>query len=594
MTPTTPLAFIRYVVAHCSTRMKMIAVGGIFAEIAAVTLDLTITSWMFGRIVGAIAANKGDALWQAMQHELVLLVILWTIRNFFYRAREWTERHYVPELMNMTRSLLFNRLIQQSQSFLHGNFAGVLANHVRRAGDVVGSLRDKMQYNIIPLIVRFAVACVLLWSITPMLAAFIMAFIVLCIASAVTVAPSITRLSHHQADVFSRLSGYIVDGVTNLSVVQQNVGWREEQARMNDAHHQVSEGFFRLRVFFSWFWGVFDTVMTVFFCGFMLLVAYGHQHGTVTTAQLAMTVGLMANLFTALAGTVSLLGAKFDDIGILKDALHKISTPLSIVDKTDAVELKLDKGGIEFRDVTFGYGAKPVFENLNLTIKPGEKIGLVGVSGAGKTTLCQLLLRSYDVQGGGVYIDGQNIADVTQDSLRANIAVIAQDPVLFHRTLRDNIRYGRAGATDEEVRAAAQSAEALAFIDSLPQGFDTLVGERGIKLSGGQRQRVAIARAIIRQAPILILDEATSALDSETERDIQTAMLHAMEGRTTIVVAHRLSTLSRMDRIVVMEHGKVVEQGDFNALKSSGGIFSRLWALQAGGFLPEALPEEIA
>jgi ATP-binding cassette subfamily B protein len=303
-----------------------------------------------------------------------------------------------------------------------------------------------------------------------------------------------------------------------------------------------------------------------------------------------MTVGLVTNLFGALASTLSLLSSKFDDIGQLQEALQKISTPLSVVDADNAPDLDVRAGTIEFRDVTFGYQeGQKLFDGLNLSVAAGEKVGLVGVSGAGKTTLCQLLLRAYDVQGGGIYIDGQNIAGVTQDSLHAAIAVIPQEPVLFHRSLGDNIRYGRFDATRDEMLAGARAAQASEFIEKLPLQYDTLVGERGIKLSGGQRQRVAIARAIVKDSPILVLDEATSALDSETEKAIQAAMVEAMRGRTTIVVAHRLSTLSRMDRIVVMEEGRVIEEGTFLELKSSGGIFSRLWNLQAGGFLASSL-----
>lgn len=592
-TPDRPLAFIRYVLAHCSTRMKILAVMGIGFHSSAIITDVVIMSWMMGRIVGAIAKSSAMNVWGNLWPELVLLTVLWNLRSFFFRMAEWSDRRYVPELMNVTRDLLFNRLIQQSQAFLQGNFAGVLANHVRRAGDVIAGLREKVQHNIMPLFVRFVTAGILLWGITPIFSLFILFFVVLIVIVARKTAPYWTSLSARGAEASSRLTGYIVDGVTNLSAVQQNVGWPEEQRRLSLAHEELTTTYRDRLVYVSWFWGTFDTAMTLFFCGFVMLVAYGWQQGTVTTEQLAMTVGLVANLFGAIAGTMSLISSKFDDIGILQDALQKISTPLSIIDDKDAPKLSVRSGDIEFRDITFAYGtAPPLFKNLNLKIRAGEKVGLVGVSGAGKTTLCQILLRAYDVQSGGIYIDNQNVADVTQDSLHAAIAVIPQEPMLFHRSLGDNIRYGRMSASTEEVRTAAVAAEAAEFIEKLPQQYETLVGERGIKLSGGQRQRVAIARAIVKNAPILVLDEATSALDSETEKSIQSAMTRAMEGRTTVVIAHRLSTLRHMDRIVVMENGQIVEEGDFMSLKSSGGVFSRLWQLQAGGFLPNTLETE--
>ena len=588
-TPDRPLAFIVYVLRHCSTEMKLRAGIALVFEAIATSSDMMV-SWVLGRIVGVIL-TAGDRLWQALSYELFLLAGLWTVRNISYRSREYLDRRYVPELLNMTRELLFNRLIQQSQFFLHSNFAGVLANHVRRAGDIIGSLRDKVQFNIVPLAVRFVTASILLWQITPLFVLFILAFLLLGIMCAFFTAPRWTDLSLRQAEVSSRLTGYIVDSATNISLVQHNVGWREEQRRLHAVHQDMTKAYTDRLYYTSWFWGTFDVIMTFFFCGFMALLAYSWQTGHVSAAQLAMTVGIVTNLFGAIAGTVNLLSAKFDDIGILQDSLQKISTPLSVYDAPAAPDLQVAAGKIEFRDVTFYYAQREkLFDRLTLEIPAGQKVGLVGVSGAGKTTLCQLLLRAYDVTGGGIYIDGQNIAQVTQDSLHAAIAVIPQEPTLFHRTLGENIRYGRHTATEADVRDAAAAAAVAEFIESLPQGYATLVGERGIKLSGGQRQRIAIARAIVKNAPLLVLDEATSALDSETEKSIQSAMAQAMKGRTTLVIAHRLSTLSRMDRIVVMEEGRIVEDGSFAELLAQQGAFARLWNLQAGGFLPEHLP----
>lgn len=590
-TPDRPLPFIRYVLRHCSKKMKLLALAAVGFEISATICD-TLVTWVLGRIVGVVSA--GGDVWHGVARELGLLALLWTVRNASYRGREWMERIYVPELLNTTRSLLFARLIQQSQSFLHANFAGVLANHVRRAGDVVSSLRDKVQYNIMSLLVRFITGGVLLWSITPLFALFVPGFIIAGAICAVLTAPKWTALSANHAEKSSKLTGYIVDSTTNLSIVQQNVGWREELERLDFAQDEMTKTFRDRYRYVSVFWGTFDLIMTVFLCGFMALVVYGWQQGQVSTGQLAMTVGLAMNMFGALAGTVSLLSSKFDDVGILQESLQKISTPLSVIDKKDAPELEVPKGEIEFRAVDFSYvPGQPVFKGLSLKIPAGQKVGFVGVSGAGKTTICQILLRAYDVQGGGIYIDGQNIAEVTQDSLHAAISVIPQEPVLFHRTLAENIRYGRLNATDADVAAAARAAEASGFIETLPLSYSTLVGERGVKLSGGQRQRIAIARAIIKDAPVLVLDEATSALDSETEKAIQTAMLQAMQGRTTLVIAHRLSTLSHMDRIVVMEKGRVIEDGGFDELLQKNGVFAKLWHMQAGGFLPGSLPEAV-
>lgn len=591
--PDKPLPFIAYLIRHCSPVMKRWALLAYAFEIGATAADVLV-AWVLGRIVGVIIDSPKELLWNNATHELALLVILWTARNACYRGREFSERRYVPELLNTARELLFSRLVQQSQDFLQANFAGVLANHVRRAGDVVASLRERVQHNIIPLIVRFLTAGALLWNITPAFSLFILSFIIIGVVAASKTAKHWTQLSVQNAETSSRLSGYIVDSATNISAVRQEAGWREEKRRFSLAQDDMTDAYKKFLGYVSWFWGVFDTVMTFFFCSFMALVVYGWQQGSVSTGSLAMTVGLVTNLFGALAGTVSLLSSKFGDIGILQEALHKISSPLSVIDVPDAPEIKVFGGKIEFRSIRFGYlkNTPPIFDNLSISILPGQKVGIVGVSGAGKTTLCQLLLRGWDVQEGGIFIDSQNISKVTQDSLHQAIAVIPQEPMLFHRSLADNIRYGRQDASDEEIRLAATAAEAAGFIEVMPYGYSTLVGERGVKLSGGQRQRIAIARAIVKNAPILVLDEATSALDSETEKSIQSAMLRAMQGRTTVVIAHRLSTLRRMDRIIVMDKGHVMQDGGFDHLLETDGIFSRLWQLQAGGFLPEALPEK--
>jgi ABC-type multidrug transport system fused ATPase/permease subunit len=571
--------------------MKVLALAGFFFEALATSSD-TLVTWVLGRIVGVLA-SAGDHLWRDTSHELLLLAGIWTVRNVALRMRETVERHYLPELLNTTRALLFARLLQQNQALLQANFAGVLANHVRRAGDVIAGLREKLQGSVLSLLVRFFTAGVLLWSITPALALFVPAFVIVGAVCGLLTAPRWTALSANHAETSSRLTGYIVDSTTNLPVVQQNSGWAEEMARLDQAHEEMRQAYLNRSRYVSWFWGTFDAVMTLFFCGFMALVVHGWQRGDVSTAQLAMAVGLATSMFGAIAGTVNLLSAKFDDLGILQEALQKISAPLTVLDVPGAPELEVKRGAIEFRSVDFAYvPGRPVFSGLNLSIPGGQRVGLVGLSGAGKSTLCQLLWRAYDVNSGGIYIDGQNIAQVAQESLQQAIAVIPQEPALFHRTLGENIRYARPDATQAEVVAAASAAEASDFISALPQGYDTLVGERGVKLSGGQRQRVAIARAITKGAPILVLDEATSALDSETERSIQAAMLHAMEGRTTLVIAHRLSTLSRMDRIVVLDGGRVVEDGRFEELLARDGTFARLWKLQAGGFLPLTLPPQ--
>jgi ATP-binding cassette subfamily B multidrug efflux pump len=286
------------------------------------------------------------------------------------------------------------------------------------------------------------------------------------------------------------------------------------------------------------------------------------------------------------------VSALFENVGTVQDGIKSISLPRLVDDRPDAEELVVGKGEIVFDDVRFHYGKqKGVIEELTLTIRPGEKVGIVGRSGAGKSTLVNLLLRFYDIEGGRILIDGQDIAAVRQDSLRANIGMVTQDTSLLHRSLRDNILYGRPDATEEMVLEAARRAEALDFIGGLTdpkgrKGLDAHVGERGVKLSGGQRQRIAIARVMLKDAPILILDEATSALDSEVEAAIQENLYRLMEGKTVIAIAHRLSTIAAMDRLIVMDKGRVIEEGSHDALIAKGGLYAQLWQRQSGGFLP--------
>lgn len=296
-------------------------------------------------------------------------------------------------------------------------------------------------------------------------------------------------------------------------------------------------------------------------------------------------------LYAQITGTLLFIGRAFNNtarsLGEMKEGLFEIIQPLDIVDRADAKLLRAKKGKIEWNNVTFKYEDNSVFDHFNLTIKAGERVGLVGSSGAGKTTFVSLLLRQHELNDGAILIDGQNIAEVTQDSLRENVAVVPQEPMLFHRSIRDNIAYGKPTATDKEIIAVAKKAQAHEFISALKDGYDTLVGERGVKLSGGQKQRVAIARAMLKNARVLVLDEATSALDSESEVAIQKALHELMTGKTVIAIAHRLSTLREMDRIIVLEDGKIIEDGNHDTLTKSGGLYARLWEHQAGGFLQD-------
>ncbi len=584
--PDKPFPFVIYLLRHIGKKPQRLWSIALVAQIVATVADLLV-AWALGRIVAAITAGGDHFEWNVTQ-EILLLALLWFIRSSLYRVREFQERRYMPDVLAETRNILFNRLKNQSQSFLHSNFTGVLANNVRRAAEVVNALHDQFQSNIVPLVTRIIGSAIILWNITPLLTLFLLAFVGMGLAVSFWRAPRFTTLSRQHAESASALSGFLVDTTSNLVAVQQNVGWAQEQMRFSKVQDRFAGTLRQRSVFGSYFWGSFDAVMMFFLCGFMALLAYGWSEGNVSNAQLTMAAALVLQLFASLAAVVQLMSAIFDDIGVMEEALQKIATPLVVLDTVDAKALNITEKSINFQDVHFAYpGSDELFAGLNLHIPEGQNVGLVGISGSGKTTLCQLLLRAYDVNKGKICISSQNISEVTQDSLRQAIAVIPQEPALFHRTLADNIRYGRPEATDKEVVQAAIAAQAHDFIEKLPEKYETYVGERGVKLSGGQRQRIAIARAILKDAPILIFDEATSALDSETEHEIQKAMNIAMRGRTTLVIAHRLATLAHLDRILVLHKGAIIEDGSFQELIQKNGAFAKLWTMQAGGFLPE-------
>lgn len=394
------------------------------------------------------------------------------------------------------------------------------------------------------------------------------------------------ELAANFAAARSQVTGFVIDVVSNSQIVRSFAQYQQEIAAF--AACQEREGEARANY---WKQALKDRLiqnlaLLISEVGVLILLIYGFNRNWVCAGDFVVVVTLSIRFFSQ----IGLLSRQFSELlanlGECKAALSVIFQPHDVVDSLEAKPLKVEQGKLEFKQVNFHYPTGcQVFEKLSVTIEPGEKVGLVGFSGTGKTTFTQLILRQFEIQGGQILIDHQNIDEVTQDSLRQQIAIIPQDPSLFQRSLLENIRYGCLDATNDEVIAAARQACCDEFIMALPQGYQALVGERGIKLSGGQRQRVAIARAILRNAPLLILDEATSALDSVTEQAIQRMLKQWMQNRTTLVIAHRLSTLRFMDRILVFKEGDIIEDGSINQLLSQDSHFAQLWKLQSDGFL---------
>jgi ATP-binding cassette subfamily B multidrug efflux pump len=410
--------------------------------------------------------------------------------------------------------------------------------------------------------------------------------------------PRLGRVAQQQADARSLMTGRITDAYTNIATVKLFSHTQREAAHARSAMQEFIQTAYAQMRLVSGFEVVNHTLSMLLVASTAGTTLWLWTRGEVGVGAVAAATAMALRLNGISHWIMWEFASLFEHMGTVQDGINTLARPQAVVDRADARPLVVTRGEIRFERVSFAYGKnRPVIQDLDLHIRPGEKIGLVGRSGAGKSTIVNLLLRFYDVQQGRVLIDGQDIAHVTQDSLRAQVGMVTQDTSLLHRSVRDNILYGRPDASDAEMVAAAMRAEAHAFIQHLSDpkgrtGYDAHVGERGVKLSGGQRQRIAIARVMLKDAPILLLDEATSALDSEVEAAIQGSLYRLMEGKTVVAIAHRLSTIAAMDRLIVLDKGRIVEEGDHRSLLARGGLYARLWAHQSGGFLGEEAEDD--
>jgi len=489
------------------------------------------------------------------------------------------------------RADLFAYTLKHSFTYFQNHFAGSLARKVTEGIEKALVLQEQIRWQILLPLVNMTTSGLVLFTISPLFGGLTVAFLALILLPVLLNIKKLQIKAKNYADRCSDVTGQVVDSLTNIASVKS---YAHEDQEMRE-HRNVSEAQMKawhkmLRVFL-----LMDNyrriTFVVFGTGMMALCLLAWQHNVISIGDIATIMGISFS-FTGSAWHLS--GGIIhttESLGYLNDSLTTLIKPHHVEDKEAADTLIVKNGEITFTDVRFDYGAdaksRPVFENLHITIPKGQRIGLIGPSGAGKSSFVNLIQRFFDVNGGSITIDGADIRDVTQQSLRRNIAIIPQDTALFHRSIMENIRYGRLDASDNEVIEAAKRAHAFEFIQSLPQGFDTLVGERGVKLSGGQRQRIAIARAILKDAPILILDEATSALDSESEKLLQASLEELMVGKTVIAVAHRLSTINHLDRLLVMQDGSIIEDGKHADLLQSDGLYAKLWKMQSGGFLPK-------
>jgi ATP-binding cassette subfamily B protein len=493
-----------------------------------------------------------------------------------------------PALRRRVRRDLFGYLQLHSQRYFLGNFAGSLANRIAEVSMSVAHTLWTVLFDFWPLAISFTVSLVLLAGVNRELTWVLGGWTVLYVGVSFALAVRCRRYAREYATARSVVSGKIVDSVSNIMNAKLFARRDFERAYLErhlDLEVERARDTFWFMEWIRWFQFLAAMALMLGIIGYAIKVWAAHQ---MTAGEFAMAASLALLLIEQARGLSRRFLDFFEYVGNINDGVGMIVRPHEVVDRPGAPVLAVSQGEIRFEHVDFAYAAgHAVFKDLNLVLRAGERVGLVGYSGSGKSTLVNLVLRLFEPQGGRIVIDGQDIQDVTQESLRAAIAMIPQEPMLFHRSLLENIRYGRLEASDAEVTEAAQRAHAHEFIAATEYGYASLVGERGVKLSGGQRQRIALARAILKHAPILLLDEATSSLDSVTERHIQDSFEYLMRGRTVVVIAHRLSTLAHLDRIVVFHGGRIVEDGCHAELLAHGGHYAHMWAMQAGGFLPE-------
>lgn len=570
---------------HATLKYKWSLAGGLLLPIGFLAMN-TFLPYYIGKLLAALGTDPH----QASQYLPYLLGIglVGILGNrygavFLFRL----QARVIADLQTLT----LNTLLKQSAGFHNNRVAGKLVSDAIEFPQAYQMLSTAAFINIMPLLVALTVGIGLVTAKSWILGLVLLAMVSVTIGIALIQSNARKPLRARRLVATKAVTAHFADTIVNNLTVK-TFGHEEEELRR---HRKLNTTLLNIRLE-DWASGatagnnrMLGLLIFQLLFAFLIIGIVQRDPGMLAIGIFAYTysVTLSNNLFS-----INTTLRQVEDALLQAEPIMQVlqSQP-AIIDAPDSSSLQVTKGTIEFKDIDFSYkdhdSQENVFAKLQLAIKAGEKIGLVGTSGGGKTTLTRLLLRFDDVQGGAITIDGQNIAQVTQNSLRQSIAYVPQEPLMFHRSVSENIAYGNLEATQEQIEAAAKRANAHSFIMQLPLGYDTLVGERGVKLSGGQRQRVAIARAILKDAPILILDEATSALDSESEVLIQQALQKLMQGRTAIVIAHRLSTIQKMDRIIVLEDGKITEQGSHKQLLAHKGTYARLWAHQSGGFLEE-------
>ncbi len=580
---TNPFRFMLF-----SSRPHAVAMSiALLAVVCASTLNI-VSTYVFKNVVDAVAALKGaGGSLTTVQEAVIVYVLISLLSTLLWRISGFIGMHWSTGVRATGRYALTAYVTKHSQQYFSNRFAGSILSKIANASGSVKDMVEQILWQFTGFIISMIAAVVVLYFTNQTLAAIFLGWVCIITPLNIYLARRRTPLSSATQKAETALGGATVDVLSNMTTVHEYANRQYELGRLKDLI--IGRRVTGLR---NWRYGesvlLGNGLLQILFIGALLLVSVELvRDGLLSAGDIALILMIVVYVEDRLTFIGQQMNNFADAWGQVSESLEDILEPHDVPDQDEVTRLPALLESVEFKDVSFDYENLRVFDQFSLHIPKGQKVGLVGRSGAGKSTLVKLLLRHYDLSEGEITIGGTNIAHVSKEHLREHVAVVPQEPLLFHRTIRENISYGNHSATEEQVLNAATLAEAHDFIMRLSEGYDSMVGERGVKLSGGQRQRIAIARAILKDAPILLLDEATSALDSESEVAVQKALFNLMQGRTVIAIAHRLSTLRAMDRIIVMDQGQITEDGTHEELLEKKGLYASLWSHQASGFLEE-------